>query len=141
MPDLGLKLTEAVADKGKVAITIAWLLPLCFLCEFAALGGRSSISRVFTDKFEFIEFIIFTVISLVVGLFPLVHLTEKLSFYERGMTYKGKSYLWSEVGTPVWKGSGNGLFYRTYLEVGKKRLNISYLNSPKKAYNQAYMNY
>ena len=151
MPDLGLKLSEAVADKGKVAINVAWRLPLCFLCEFAALGGRSSIVKVLTDPFYMKEsfiltIIILTIASLAVGLFPLLHLVEKLSFYEKGMIYKGitlkeKSFVWSEVGTPAWKGSGNGLFYRTYLDVGKKRLNITYLKSPKKAYNQAYMDY
>lgn len=80
------------------------------------------------------------IITVGFGLFPLIHAGDYLAFYQNGIVYKKKRYLWSELGKVGWRDfTHGGLFHSVMMDTSKKVFNVTYLEHPKKHYNEAYM--
>ena len=135
---LGRKLSEAPRNDGKIAFNVAWRTALCILCDFAAVGGVSGIERWKVEGPTLWDIIFCVGLIVIFGLFPLIHLRDKLEFYENGIVFGNKTYTLNELGDISWHNSGN-VINSTYMRTKVKGFNVTYLKYPKKAYNQAYM--
>lgn len=139
---LGRKLTECGPDKVKIAIQTGWRTVFCILLDIMSWGGISAIRHWGETPPDIGLVLLDLALTAVIGLFPLIHLREYLAFYEKGIVYRKKAYLWSELGSAGWHERAYGaLFYSTYMTTGKKKFNVTYLTKAKKQYNRAYMNY
>ncbi len=137
---LGRKLSECFADKKKIAIQTGIHIVFCILMDIMSLGGIHAIKH-FPQEMPNIGIIAFDVIlTVIIGLYPLIHLRDYLAFYENGIVFRKKMYLWSELGTVSWRDHiFAGFFHRTVMATNKKAFQVAYLENPKKQYNLAYM--
>lgn len=135
---LGNKLSEAPRNNGKIAFNVAWRTALCLLCSFAAIGGMNGIARWKVEGPRLWDIIFCVGMIVFFGLFPLIHLRDKLEFYENGIVFGKKTYTLKELGDISWRNSSN-VIDSTYMRTNVKSFNVTYLVHPKKAYNQAYL--
>ena len=138
--NLGRKLTECYADKRKEAIQAGWRTAFCILLDIANFGGIAAIRRWGEVPPEMTTVIVNLLLTVVFGLYPLIHLKKYLAFYENGMIYGKRQYLWADLGTPGWRDhTTGGFFHSTMMVTDKRNFDVTYLDSPKKEYNRAYM--
>lgn len=128
--DLGRKLGEADANKGKIALMIA--LRVLVVGFFLVAGFRQS-------GIAFAALLLIPAIPI--AAWPLIHLRDRVSFHEHGFIHRGKSWLFSELGQVTWKRytGGANLFSSVYMTVGMKNFNFSYVKDGKVAYDRAYL--
>lgn len=140
--ELGEMLTECPANIGKIAFQASWRMAFCILLDVMNFGGFAAIthwnevppqaSAIFTN----------VILTAVFGLFPLIHLREYLAFYEYGIVYRKKKYLWSELGEARWREHiYGGLFRSILMDTDRKVFDVTYVTDAKKQYNRAYMNH
>lgn len=139
---LGRKLTECRADKVKIAIQAGWRTAFCLILDITNLGGISAIQRWNETPPDIAIIILDLILTIVFGLFPLIHLREYLAFYENGIIYRKRPYFWSELGSAGWRNhTMGGIFNSTLMDTDIKVFNVTYVKNPKKQYNRAYMNH
>lgn len=134
MEKLGKKLTEAGADKKKIYIETVVRVAVLVAFLFAVSGG----GRNFTN----ITMVVLSIlIVFVMGLYPLIHLPEKMEFYENGIVHNGIVYLWSDMRSVEWRDyTTGGFFHHMSMATECKVFDITYLDCAKKQYNKAYLN-
>lgn len=134
MEKLGKKLGEAVANKKKIyAEAVIRLVVSGVFCFLVSGGG--------TDMENTTMQVLCIAVVLIIGLYPLIHLPEKLEFYEEGIVHNGIVYLWSDMGSVEWQDYTMGSFlYRMSMATECKDFDITYLDCAKKQYNKAYLN-
>lgn len=139
---LGRKLAECESDKFKIAIQTGWRTALCLLLDIANLGGISAIRHWKEVPPDSAILILDLVLTIVFGLFPLIHLREYLAFYENGIIYRKQTYFWSDMGSPDWRDHTiGGIFNSTMMRTKIKSFDVTYVKNAKKQYNKAYMNH
>lgn len=139
--NLGRKLTECGPDKVKIAIQTSWRTVFCILLDIMSWGGIAAIRQWGEVPPDMGLVLLDLALTIGFGLFPLIHLREYLAFYEYGIVYRKKAYLWSELGSAGWHERAYGaLFYSTYMTTNKKKFNVTYVTKAKKQYNKAYLN-
>lgn len=139
---LGQKLTECEADKIKIAIQIGWRTALCIVFDIMNFGGFAAIARWGEVPPRFSAVIVNVVLTAVFGLYPLIHMREYLAFYEYGIVYRRKAYLWSELGSVGWRDhTYGGLFHSVLMDTDRRVFDVTYVANPKRQYNRAYMNH
>lgn len=137
---LGRKLSECSADKGKIALRTGLHIVFCVLMDIMSLGGIGAIKNFATRPPSIGVVIMDVVLTLVIGLYPLIHLRDYLAFYENGIVFRKKTYFWSELGSVTWRDhTYGGFFHRIVMATNKKAFQVTYLEHPKKQYNRAYM--
>lgn len=137
---LGRKLTECHTDKGKIALRTGLHIVFCILMDIMSLGGIGAIKNFGTHPPETSLVIMDVVLTLIIGLYPLIHLRDYLAFHENGIVFRKKTYLWSELGSVSWRDhTYGGFFHSTVMATHKKAFQVTYLKTPKKQYNRAYM--
>ena len=71
-----------------------------------------------------------------------MHLREYLAFYEYGIVYRKRTYLWSELGSARWRDfTYGGFFRRILMDTDRKVFDVTYVTNAKKEFNRAYMSY
>lgn len=137
---LGCKLTECGADKKKIALRTGLHLAFCLLMDIVSLGGFRAILN-FAVRPPNMGIVIFDItVTAIFGLYPLIHLRDTLSFYEYGIVYRKRAYLWSELGAVEWRNhTYGGFFTSTVMATNQRTFSVTYLEQPKKQYNRAYM--
>lgn len=133
MEKLGKKLGEVVANKKKIYIETAIRLVVLGVFLFFVSGGGKDMKN--TTMLVFC-----IVVVLVIGLYPLIHLPEKMEFYEDGIVHNGIVYLWSDMRSVEWHDYTKGIFHYTRMATECKVFDITYLDCAKKQYNKAYLN-
>lgn len=137
---LGNKLTECGADKGKIALRTGLHMIFCILMDIVSLGGIRAIRNFAVCPPNMGVVILDAVLTLVIGLYPLIHLRDTLAFYEYGIVFRKKVYLWSELGSVEWRThTYGGIFTSVVMATNKRAFSVTYLKQPKKQYNRAYM--
>ncbi|MCI8945464.1 MAG: hypothetical protein HFI91_00180 [Lachnospiraceae bacterium] len=139
---LGRKLTECPADKLRIAIQTGWRTIFCILLDISNFGGIAAIRQWGDVPPEMSTVIVNLVLTVIFGLFPLIHLREYLAFYEYGIIYRKRAYLWSYLGQAEWRDHTYGGIFRSILmATNRKVFNVTYVVNAKKQFNRAYMNY
>lgn len=139
---LGCKLTECFSDKGKIAFQVSWRTALCLALDIGNFGGIAAIRRWGETPPQLSAIIVNLALTVGFGLFPLIHLRRYMAFYERGIVYGKRAYLWSELGSAGWRDhTTGGIFHSLIMETNKKNFDVTYLANPKKQYNRAYMSH
>ena len=139
---LGRKLTECGSNKVRIAVQTTWRTVFCILLDIMSWGGIAAIRRWGETPPDMRLILLDLILTVCFGLFPLIHLREYLAFYENGIVYRKKAYLWSELGSVGWHERTYGaLFHSTYMTTGKRKFNVTYVTKAKKQYNKAYLNY
>lgn len=137
---LGRKLSECYADKKKIAVRTGLHIAFCILMDIMSLGGIGAIKRFPQEMPDTGIIVVDVLLTVIIGLYPLLHLREYLAFYENGIVFRKKAYLWSELGSVNWRDHvWGGFFHNTVMVTNKKAFQVAYLESPKKQYNRAYM--
>lgn len=140
LEQLGCKLTECGADKKKIALRTGLHLAFCLLMDIVSLGGISAIRNFAVRPPNMGVVILDVVLTAVIGLYPLLHLRDALAFYEYGIVFRKRAYLWSELGSVEWRTHTRGGFFTSVVMATNKRtFQVTYLEQPKKQYNRAYM--
>lgn len=137
---LGRKLTECGADKGKIALRTGLHFVFCILMDIVSLGGIRAIRNFAVRPPDTRIVLLDVVLTAVISLYPLIHLREYLAFYEYGIVFRKKAYLWSELGAVEWRThTYGGIFTSVVMATNKRAFQVTYLKQPKKQYNRAYM--
>ena len=133
MEELGIKLSEAGSDKKKIYVTTVIRVVVLAAFLFAVSGGGKNFVNMGM-------LIVSVLIVLGIGLYPLSHLPEKIEFYDNGITYCGKAYLWSDLRSVEWRDhTAGGIFCHTVMATESKVFDVTYLEQVKKQYNKAYL--
>ncbi len=134
MEKLGKKLAQAESNKKKIYIETVIRVVVLVAFLFAVSGGGKN----FVNMTMVILSILFV---LVIGLYPLIHLPQKMEFYENGIIHNGRVYLWSDMRSVEWRDyTTGGIFQHTVMATESKVFDITYLDCAKKQYNKAYLN-
>ena len=134
MERLGKKLTEAESNKKKIYTETVIRVVALSAFLFAVSGGGRNFSNI-------TMVILSILIVLVLGLYPLIHLPEKMEFYENGIVHNGIVYLWSDMRSVEWReDTTGGIFHHTSMATESNVFDITYLDRAKKQYNKAYLN-
>lgn len=137
---LGLKLTECFSDKTRIAIQTCWRTALCLAFDIGNFGGIAAIRNWGEVPPDMRILLVNVVLTVVLGLFPLIHLREYMAFHQYGIVYRRKAYLWSELGDVGWRDhTYGGLFRSILMDTDKKTFDVTYVNGARKQYNRAYM--
>lgn len=83
------------------------------------------------------------IIYAVIILFPLPHCRDSMEFYENGITYKGKPYLFQNTRATFTTSSGTGYFLAAtylYLSGMPKGINVSYIKNVQEDFTRFYVN-
>ncbi len=141
IPAAGRKLAEADANKRKIYLTALVRTVVTGLVFLACGGGVSGLSEYASDVSGIVFLIImFVVIAGGIGFYTLRHLTERMEFCEYGICWKGRFYSFSDLGNIGWRSvTQAGFFSRDRIDTARGSFDVSYLDKPRKAYNQAYM--
>lgn len=138
---LGRKLTECHADKKKIALRTGLHIAFCVLMDIMSLGGINAIRNFSAHPPSGGVVLMDVLLTLIIGLYPLIHLRDYLAFYENGIVFRKKAYFWSELGSVGWRDhTYGGFFHGIVMATNKKAFQVTYLEQPKKQYNRAYMN-
>lgn len=81
---------------------------------------------------------------LVFTAYPLIHLGDTLGFYENGVMFKKKTFLFrSRNGQWFYREGMLNVMQARYLILGghQKKINASYVRDPQDAFSKAYRNY
>lgn len=141
VPAAGRKLSEALPNRRKIILTAIVRAAVIALVFLACAGGISGL-REYTTSVSGILFLIvmFGLIAGGPGLYTLRHLTERMEFCEYGICWKGRFYSFSDMGNIGWRSvSQAGFFSREKIDTARGSFDVTYLDRPRKAYNQAYM--
>lgn len=139
--NLGQKLSEAGADKTKITIhTICRIIIVLLVC-FAGVRGFSGLKLWFSSLKGILIFMTIFIPSLIWALYPLVHLQDRLKFYENGLSLNGHIYFHKEIGTISFYDYSYGIKNEQYMKGKFHIFNVTYIVRPKKAYNDAYLNH
>lgn len=141
--EYGKKLAEAKPKYGEICLTGLVRAALVLVCVVLGEGGIDGVRQAFVDEREHmcVEGICVAVIVFLVTL--LQHGRDKIEFYERGIRWRHKWYSFEELGEITWERAENRhlfFFDATILQTDCGGFNVSYVNHPRRAYNQAYMN-
>ncbi len=138
--NLGVKLSEAWSDKGKIALRAGIRFSLGAIVVVA--GMRSNpIGRPVSFMAGAVAFLIFALAAAYV-FWPLTHLRDYVEFYEYGICYCGKKWTFEELGEVSFceMKSSRSFFADVYMRSNKKSFLFTYIKDGKKQYNRAYMN-
>lgn len=137
---LGRKLSECYADKKKIALRTGLHIAFCILMDIMSLGGIKAIKQFPQEMPDTNVIVVDVILTVVIGFYPLLHLRDYLAFYENGIIFRKKAYLWSELGSVSWRDHvWGGFFHHTVMATNKKAFQVAYVENPKKQYNIAYM--
>lgn len=108
--------------------------------DIVSLGGIRAIRNFAVRPPDTRIVLLDVVLTAVISLYPLIHLREYLAFYEYGIVFRKKAYLWSELGAVEWRThTYGGIFTSVVMATNKRAFQVTYLKQPKKQYNRAYM--
>lgn len=132
---LGRRLGEAGLDVQRLALAIFIRVVILALAAFIWWRrGDLEIATV-TGK-------VVLVICLIFLLYPLRHCKDSMQFYENGIVYKGKDYIFQTDKATWSKSSGTGYFLsglRLYLVGMPNGADVSFIKDAKKLFTQFYL--
>lgn len=137
---LGVRLTEAVPDKKKIIFYTVCRTAVAIVICLAGSGGIYGMGKWFTSLSGILIFTVLWAVFLAIGLFPLVHFRDSLVFYENGICYHGRNYLFSQLGSVSFRDFQSGLMTHNMMDTDLRNFDVTYLERPKRQYNRAYMN-
>lgn len=142
--ELGKLLTEANSNKKYILIHAIVRFILCTIFFIGIMGyikrgGR--VSDYGTISFA-IRSIIILVLCIIYIVIPLTHWKDYIGFYEKGIKFNNKKIKFEKSETIQFRKQSLSILGRYLtLETSKKNINVTYINTPKKQYQRAYMNY
>lgn len=137
---LGSKLTEAVPNKGKIALHAVCRTAIAVVISLAGAGGIHGIGKWFKSPGGILLFVGLWAVFLAIGLWPLKHLKDSLGFYENGICYHGINYLFSQLGSIRFRDYHSGLMTHVMMDSDLRTFDVTFLERPKRQYNKAYLN-
>lgn len=137
--NLGRSLAEAEADKKKIILHAGIRILLVIVIALAGVKGIDGLREWFSSWKSILMFLLIFIPSLLWGAYPLTHLKDKLRFYERGMSFNGRMYLYEDIGTLTFCDYTYGIKTEQYMKSNARSFNVTYIYRPKRAYNKAYL--
>lgn len=134
-PALGLLLGETGLDTRRLALSMVIRLALVVFAT-VLLWRRGDFAL--TDPVDQLVMVIYGVFVL----FPLVHLRDSLKFYQNGIAYNGKPYLFQTNKVTWSKRTGRGYFIAgraLYLEGMAREANVSYIKDARELFDRFYL--
>lgn len=132
---LGRRLGEAKTDWGRLGLSMLIRVATIALASFV-IWRRGGMDSVFVMTAV-------AIIYAIIILFPLPHCRDSMEFYENGITYKGKPYLFQSTHATFTTSSGTGYFLSaTYLYFRgiPKGINVSYIKNAQEDFMRFYVN-
>lgn len=81
-------------------------------------------------------------VFLLYSLWPLLHMGDRMEFYQNGILYQGELYPIGQQTRITWVGGRRGLsfFSSTYLDISgcRRRIDVSFMKDAQKLFNRAY---
>lgn len=137
---LGTRLEQAYPDKMKIALHTVCRTALAIVISLAGSGGIHGIEQWFDSAGGIVIFLCLWAVFLAIGLFPLVHLRDSLVFYENGICYHGRNYLFSQLGPVRFRDSKSGIITHCMMDTDLRTFDVTFLERPKRQFNKAYLN-
>lgn len=137
---LGARLEQAYPDKLKIALHVVCRTAIAIVICLAGSGGIHGMDKWFDSAGDIAFFLGMWVVFLVIGLFPLIHLRDSLVFYENGICYHGRNYLFSQLGSVRFRDYKSGIMTHCMMDTDLRTFDVTYLERPKRQFNKAYMN-
>ncbi len=137
---MGKELTQANINKAKIFIYVLCRVLIVVIICLAGVRGISGLKEWFSSFEGAIKFILLFTIGLIWGGYPLIHLRDSLVFYENGIAVNGKEYLFSTIGSITFYDYHYGIMTQQFMNTDLRNFNVTYIERPKKAYNEAYLN-
>lgn len=135
-PSLGRLLGETGLDKQRLALAMLIRIVLVAFATFL-LWRQGDFDP--TDIVDQVVIVIYAVFIL----FPLLHVKDSMKFYQNGIEYNGKPYIF-KTNKVTWSsrtGTGYFLAGKTLQMVGMpKGANVSYIKDAQKLFTQFYLN-
>lgn len=134
-PSLGRRLGEAGLDVQRLAL--AMFIRVVILAAAAFIWWRRGDFEISTITGKAV-----LVICLIFLLFPLRHCKDSMQFYENGIVYKGKNYIFQTDKATWSKSNGTGYFLsglRLYLVGIPNGADVSFIKDAKKLFTQFYL--
>lgn len=134
-PSLGRRLGEAGVDAQRLALAIFIRVAVLALAAFIWWRRGDFEFATITGKAVFVICLIFLV-------YPLRHCRDSMQFYENGIVYRGKEYIFQTDKATWSKHSGTGYFlpgFRLYLVGIPKGVDVSFIKDAKKLFTQFYL--
>lgn len=132
---LGRRLGEAKTDWGRLGLSMLIRVATIALATFI-IWRQGGIDSMFVMAAV-------AIIYAIIILFPLPHCRDSMEFYENGITYKGKPYLFQSTRATFTTSSGTGYFLAStylYLTGMPKGLNVSYIKNAQEEFTRFYVN-
>lgn len=137
---LGMKLTEARADKPKIFLWTAIRTTVAILLSLAGTISNGGFAWWFASLRGIMILTVLWMIFLAFGLFPLVHLRQYLIFYQYGFCYCGRNYLFSQTGSVRFRDIHMGLMTHCRMQTEIRSFDVTWIKQAVKQYNRAYFN-
>ena len=137
---MGKMLTQASINKTKIFLYVLCRVIIVLIICLAGVRGFNGLKEWFSSFAGIMKFSILFIIGMAIGLYPLIHLKDSLKFYENGIAVNGNEYLFSEIGDITFGDYRSGIMTQQLMKTNLRNFNVTYINKPKKAYNQAYFN-
>lgn len=132
---LGRRLGEAGLDVQRLAL--AMLIRVVVLALAAFIWWRRGDLEIATVTGKLL-----LVICLIFFLYPLRYCKDSMQFYENGIVYKGKQYIFQSNKATWRKRSGTGYFLsglRLYLDGIPNGIEVGFIKDAKKLFTQFYL--
>ncbi len=137
---MGKKLTQASSNKAKIVIYVIIRTALVLLICLAGVRGIHGLKEWFSSLRGILIFCVLFMLSLVWSLYPLIHLRDFLIFYENGICINGKKYFFTEIGKVGFCDYQTGIITHQMMQTDLRNFDVTYVERPKRAYNEAYFN-
>lgn len=136
---MGMKLTEAGADKSKIFLWTAIRTTVAILLSLAGTMSNGGFAWWFASLRGIMILAVLWTIFLTAGLFPLVHLKQYLIFYQYGFCYCGRNYLFSQTGSVHFRDIHTGLMTHCRMQTEIRSFDVTWIKQAVKQYNRAYL--
>lgn len=134
--ELGRLIGQAGTDWRRMGLSFLVRLAVVALATVVLFGRGDFDLANLTDQ-------IVLIIYAVVLLYPLLHCRDTMEFYENGIAFKGKPYLFQTDQVTWRRHSGTGFFLaatRLHLAGGPKNgINVSYVQNAQETFTRLYV--
>lgn len=137
---MGRMLTQANLNKTKIFLYVLCRVIIVIIICLAGVRGFNGLKEWFSSFAGIMKFSILFIIGMAIGLYPLIHLRDSLAFYENGISVNGREYLFSDIGDITFCDYRSGIMTQQLMKTNLRNFNVTYIEKPKKAYNDAYLN-
>lgn len=140
--DYGQKLAEAVPKYKHIYLVAVFRILFVLVIVLEGEGGFDGVISSF-ESGTWQVCVIGIAVAILVGLVTLRHKKDIMEFYEYGICFRGRWYSFEDLGQISWESLSNRhmfFFDALRMQTDIKSFNVTYVDHPKRAYNQAYMN-